>query len=257
MMLYDVSVMKTVAYIGTVALLRDHPEWRGVILAALEEAKTIKSGRFAGTWVLERAKAHGVRWIPNLRKLVAYQILEKEGESTRGGRRSYYSMPDIDAVAQAINDVGAGSGAEPYSAHEITSSGIVRKATIRVPLYTNLAACGNPNESDAHVDDYVEVDSQLVQSGYQYYLVRADGDSMNLAGINNGDLALVRVQNHADVGQKVVACLADGVTIKELQRRGEYTLLVPRSSNPDHKPIVLRDGVEIQGIVAATIPNFS
>src|SRR3989344_260432 len=248
--------MKTAAYIGTVALLRDHPEWRGVIVAALEEAKTIQSGRFAGAWVLERAKAHGVRWIPNLRKLVAYQILDKEGDSTRGGRRSYYSMPDVQSVEQALNDIGVRSTAEPYAAHEITSSGIARKSTVRVPLYANLAACGNPNDSDAHVDDYVEIDSRFVQSGYQYYLVRADGDSMNLAGINSGDLVLVRVQNHADIGQKVVACLTDGVTIKELQRHSEFTLLVPRSSNPEHKPIVLKDNVEIQGVVVATIPAF-
>jgi len=79
------------SYAGTVALLRDHPEWRGVVIAALEESKTIKSEKFAGAWVLERAQKHGVRWIPNLRKLVAYGILEKEGASTRGGRRSYYS----------------------------------------------------------------------------------------------------------------------------------------------------------------------
>lgn len=249
--------MKTAAYIGTVALLREHPEWRGVVIAALEEAKTIQGGRFAGSWVLERAKAHGVRWIPNLKKLVAYQILKKEGDSTRGGRRSYYSMPDLQGVEQAFNDAGARGAVDPYAAHEVTTSGVARKSTVRVPLYANLAACGNPNESDAHVDDYVEIDSRLVQSGQQYYLVRADGDSMNLAGINSGDLVLVRVQNHADVGQKVVACLADGVTIKELQRRGEFTLLVPRSSNPEHKPIVLRDDIDIQGIVAATIPNFS
>jgi len=250
--------MKTAAYIGTEALLRDHPEWRGVVVAALEEAKTVKSGRFAGAWVLEKAKAHGVRWIPNLRKLVAYQILKKEGDSTRGGRRSYYSMPDFEEVELALRDFGTSSvHGDPYAAHEITGSGIARKSTVRVPLYANLAACGNPNDSDAHVDDYVEIDSRFVQSGYQYYLVRADGDSMNLAGINSGDLVLVRVQNHADVGQKVVACLADGVTIKELQRRGEFTMLVPRSTNQEHKPTILHDRVEIQGVVVATIPNFS
>lgn len=244
-------------YVGTVALLRDYPEWRGVVLAALEEAVAIQGDRFAGAWVLERARKHGVRWIPNLRKLVAYGVLEKEGDSTRGGRRSYYAMSDTEGVERALREVGVSTRRDPYAAHEITDAGIARRSTVRVPLYANLASCGNPSESDAHVDDYVEIDSRMIQRGYQYYLVRADGDSMDLAGINNGDLVLVRVQNHADIGQKVIACLADGVTIKELQRSSEFTMLVPRSSNSEHKPIVLRDGVEIQGVVVATIPNFS
>jgi SOS-response transcriptional repressor LexA len=245
------------AYGATVSLLRDHPEWHGVVAAALHEAKTIRGGQFAGAWVLEIAKRHGVLWVPNLRKLVAYGILEKVGESTRGGRRAYYSMPNANEVERALNDIGSVSHANPYSAHEITVEGIARRSTVSVPFYANLASCGAPNMSDAHVDDYKEVDARLTQSGYQYYLVRADGDSMNAVGINSGDTLLVRVQSHADVGQKVVACVDGGVTIKELQRTGEFTRLVPRSTNPEHRPIVMQGDAEIQGVVVATIPNFS
>jgi SOS-response transcriptional repressor LexA len=243
-------------YTGTVTLLRDHPEWRGVVIAALEEAKTIKGGKFAGAWVLERAKRHGVRWVPNLRKLVAYGILEKEGDSTRGGRRSYYSMRDADGVERALNDVSVVSRAEPYAAHEVTDSGIAQKSTMRVPFFANLASCGGPNMSEAHIDQYIDIDTQLAKPGHQYYLVRADGDSMDLAGINSGDLVLVRVQNHAEAGQKVVASLDSGTTIKELQRIGGFFFLLPRSKNSEHKPIVLTDNAEIQGIVVATIPSF-
>ena len=247
---------ETTTYEAVILLLREHPRWRGILMAALEEAKTIQTGRFAGTWVLERAKKHGVNWVPNLRKLVAYGILDKDGYSTRGGRRAYYRMPDIEGVEKALNDVAPSSGGNPYPEHEIVGAGVSRKSTVNVPFYANLASCGGPNMSDAHVESYVDVDTRLAKPGHQYYLVRADGDSMDLAGINNGDLVLVRVQNHADIGQKIVACLAEGVTIKELQRRGEFTVLVPRSSNPEHKPLLLSDDGEIQGIVIATIPNF-
>jgi len=245
------------AYTGTIALLREYPEWRDVVAAALEEAKTIKGGQFAGAWVLEIAKKHGVRWIPNLRKLVAYGILEKVGESTRGGRRAYYSMSDADSVERALNDVRIVDRAEPYASHEVTDSGIAHKSTVRIPFYANLVSCGSPNMSEAHVDDYVEVDTRLAKSGHQYYLVRADGDSMNAAGINSGDLVLVRVQDHADNGQKVIACLDDGAMIKELQRVGDFFFLIPRSTNPEHKPIMLSENARIQGVVVATMPDFS
>ena len=244
------------SYEAVVAMLREHPHWRGVVVAALEEARTIKSDRFAGAWVLERAKKQGVQWVPNLRKLVAYGILTKEGDSTRGGRRAYYSMPDTANVERALNDVAPSVDGIPYAGHEVTGLGIARKASVRVPFFVNLASCGHPNISEAHVDRYVDIDTRLARPGHRYYCVRADGDSMNLAGIHSGDGVLVRVQNHADVGQKVVVCLADGVTIKELQRTGDFTLLVPRSSNPEYKPTVLSEEATIQGVVVAAIPNF-
>ncbi len=243
-------------YEAVIQLFREYPNWMPIVLAAFEEASEVKSSRFAGAWVLERAKKHGVHWVPNLKKLVAYGILQKEGDSSRGGRRAYYSMPDKDGVQKAINEINVKENKDLYSSIEIRDSGIQKRSTVKIPFYINLASCGSPNLSEAHIDDYIEIDSRLVKPGNNYYLVRADGDSMNLAGINNGDFVLVRVQNYADVGQKIVACLDNGVTIKELQRRGDYVVLMPRSDNPKHKPIILSSNPLIQGIVVATIPSF-
>lgn len=244
-------------YLAVVALLRDHPEWLPVLNATLEEAKAIKGTRFSGAWVLNRAKKHGVHWIPNLRKLVSYGIIFKEGETTRGGRRAYYIMPDMNGVEKALEEFGQSKTESPlYPSHEVTDSGISKKPTVRVPILANLASCGSPNACEEHVEDYAEIDTRIAKPGFKYFFVRADGDSMNMAGINSGDLALVRIQNHADIGQKIVACLEDGVTIKELQQQGEFTVLMPRSSNPDNKPIILTANFEIQGVVIATIPGF-
>lgn len=242
-------------YEAVIALLREYPEWKGVVSAALEEAKTIKTGRFAGAWVLERAKNHGVSWVPNLRKLASYGILKKEGESSRGGRRAYYSMPDIEGVEKALFDVPINNSGIPYPTYNITDSGVTYKQTVKVPLFLNLASCGSPNVSDTHIDDYIEVDARQIKTKHQYYVVRADGGSMDLAGINNGDLVLVRLQNYADIGQKVVACVEGGTTIKEYQHTGEYPVLVPRSSDKTHTPIVLSEDAKIQGIVVGTLPN--
>lgn len=242
-------------YQGVIRLLNDHPDWAPVVVAALECAATTKGG-FAGAWVLKIAKRRGVPWIPGLRKLVAYGILVKDGQSTRGGRRAYYIMPDMDGVERALSEMRNARVHAPYQDYEVTDGGISRLERVRVPFFANLASCGGPNMSDAHIDDYFDIDARIATPGGQYYLVRADGDSMNQAGINSGDLVLVRMQNYADIGQKVVVCLSDGVTIKEYQRRGQYTVLVPRSDNPDNKPIVLMDNAEIQGVVVATIPGF-
>ena len=121
-------------------------------------------------------------------------------------------------------------------------------------MYANLASCGEPNLSDAHIDSYVEVDTRLAKPGFDYYLVRADGDSMNLEGISNGDTVLIRHQDHADIGQKVLVNLPDGMTIKELQRDSNGSIvLMPRSTKPEYKPIKLTEpeSLRIQGIVIA------
>ncbi len=247
----------TDAHSATIALLREFPQWRGIVVAALEEANTISSGQFAGKWVLDRAKKHGVTWAPNLRKLVAYGILQKEGESTRGGTRAYYSMPDPVGVEQALKDVAVSSVSEPYATHEVTNTGVARRATATVPFYATLASCGSPNMSEAHIDSYIQIDARLMNPGHDYFLVRAEGDSMDQAGINSGDLLLIRAQDHAEFGQRVLACVDGGVTVKEFQRAGEYAILVPRSTNPENKPIILAENAHIQGVVAAVIPNFS
>lgn len=242
-------------YEGVIALLREHPEWIGIVKASLEEARSIKSGGFAGAWVLNRArKYHGISWVPNLRKLSSYGILEKDGESSRGGRRAYYVMPDPDGVERALSEKSVGTTNSPYPAHDVTDSGIALKNTVKIPLYLNLASCGSPNAADTHVDEYIEVDTRRARPGYQYYVVRADGDSMDLVGINDGDLVLVRSQNYADIGQKVVACVEGGTTIKEYQHTGEYPVLVPRSSNKEHIPVVLSEDAEIQGVIVGTLP---
>jgi DNA-binding PadR family transcriptional regulator len=58
-------------------------------------------GRFAGRWVLQEAG----RWEPGLRVLVSYGLLEKSGESTRGGRRAYYQMSDWREVRHALEEL--------------------------------------------------------------------------------------------------------------------------------------------------------
>ena len=243
-------------YEAAIHLLRDNPDWYPVVLSALEEAKSIPSGRFAGKWVLDKAKRHGVSWIPSLRKLVAYGVLTKEGESTQGGRRAYYSMPDAEGVEKALKEIAPAKSTVPYRGYEVTNSGIAQRETVQVPFFGNLASCGSPNDAETYVEGYKKVKSTLAKPGHKYFIVRADGDSMDMADINNGDFVLVRVQNHADIGQKVVVSLEDGTTIKELQYQGEHLVLMPRSSNPENKIVPLTANAEIQGVVIAVLSSF-
>ena len=43
-------------------------------------------------------------WVPNLRVLGAYGIVQKSG-SSRGGQRAYYRMADLQGVKRALTEL--------------------------------------------------------------------------------------------------------------------------------------------------------
>src|SRR5215470_15481562 len=83
-------------------LASERPEWLPALRAACASARKAESygGEFAGSWVVsELEQLTGQRtWLPGLRTLAVYGLLEKSGVSTRGGRRAYYRMPDRPGV---------------------------------------------------------------------------------------------------------------------------------------------------------------
>lgn len=128
--------------------------------------------------------------------------------------------------------------------------------TVAIPLVGSIS-CGGALLAEENVEAYIPVSTSLVKTGYKYFLLRAIGDSMNEAGIQPGDLVLVRQQNVAENGQKVVALIDDDATLKEFQHKGNVVALVPRSSNPKHKPIILERDFQIQGVIITSISNIN
>ena len=71
---------------------------------------------------------------------------------------------------------------------------------------------------------------------------------MTGAGINEGDLLIVRAQSTANDGDVVIARVDDEATVKRFVRAGEDVVLV--AENPSVPPLRRRAAdVEIQGIV--------
>lgn len=81
------------------ALATDHPDWLDVVQASYFQA--LQTDEFAGAWVLRRLG----RWVPSLRMLAHYGILEKV-DAARGGRRAYYRMTHREDVGSALRELG-------------------------------------------------------------------------------------------------------------------------------------------------------
>lgn len=127
--------------------------------------------------------------------------------------------------------------------------------TVLVPL-VGVVVCGAPILAEENIEAMISVSISLAKPSGKYFLLRAHGDSMNEAGINEGDLILVRQQNIAENGQNIVALIDDEATVKEFQNKGDVVALLPRSYNKKHKPIILDREFQIQGVVVTTIPTI-
>jgi repressor LexA len=147
---------------------------------------------------------------------------------------------------------------------ELVDNGFLKKkedGTFRVirdliPLIGTVT-CGIPLLAEENTEALIPVSVSLAKPGSKYFLLRAKGDSMDKAGIDDGDLILVKHQRSAENGQKIVALIDDEATVKELQRSGAFVTLLPHSNNPSHQPIILTHDFQIQGVVIATIPKVT
>jgi repressor LexA len=127
--------------------------------------------------------------------------------------------------------------------------------TVGIPVVGS-APCGQPMLAEENIETTVPVSVALAKPPHRYFLLRTTGDSMNEKGIQSGNFVLVRQQPDAENGQVVVALIDGEATIKELHKSEGAIVLIPRSSNPKHRPIVLHENFQIQGIVVNVLPNI-
>ncbi len=125
---------------------------------------------------------------------------------------------------------------------------------VLVPLYESVG-CGELMIANTIPEDTIPVRADYMSKGSKYFVLRTTGDSMNQAGINDGDLVLCRKNYHPEVGNKVVALIGDDATIKEYQRENGTVVLKPCSSNPKHKPLRFTSNEEmsVQAVVVRVL----
>src|SRR3989339_1239068 len=115
-----------------------------------------------------------------------------------------------------------------------------------IPL-VGMVACGEPILAIENIEAYIPYD--VPGDPKDYFFLRAIGDSMNLADIDDGDLVLIKKQSTAEDGDMVVALMGDEATIKIFRQSDDHVILEPRSDNSAHKPFYIFEDLQIQGKV--------
>jgi repressor LexA len=124
-----------------------------------------------------------------------------------------------------------------------------------LPVMGRIAA-GTPIEAISEVSHHIAVPGSMLSGQGQHYALEVRGDSMIEAGINDGDIVVIREQSNADNGDIVVA-LVDGqeATLKRFRRmRGMIAL---EAANAAYETRILRDDqVQVQGRLVGLIRSY-
>jgi repressor LexA len=125
-----------------------------------------------------------------------------------------------------------------------------------LPIVGNVRA-GHPEEAIENILGYCATDPAWTRGALCFYL-RVTGDSMIEAGIQDGDLALVRSQSTAENGEIVVALIDGEATLKRLYREAGRIRLQP--ANAALQPIIVEGdrmaGFSTVGKLLKTIRDY-
>jgi len=123
-----------------------------------------------------------------------------------------------------------------------------------VPVVGTIS-CGSLNIAEPDVTEYMKLPEGMISDG-EYFLLRAHGESMINAGIDSGDLVLIRKQNTADSGQIAVVISTEfsdaGGTLKRYYPEPKKHRIRLHPGNDTMKDFYIREGI-VQGVATKVI----
>lgn len=126
---------------------------------------------------------------------------------------------------------------------------------VDLPLMGRIAA-GVPIEAIGDVMNSIGVPGSMIGPRGEHYALEVRGDSMIEAGINDGDIVVIREQLTAENGDIVVALIEDHeATLKRFHRKGKMIAL--EAANPAYETRLYPEHlVRIQGRLVGLIRSY-
>jgi DNA polymerase V len=135
-----------------------------------------------------------------------------------------------------------------------STSEIARQCSF--PLFLCHVAAGFPSPADDYIEGPLDLNEHVIKHPSATYFVRASGDSMNGAGIFNGDLLIVDRSLEPIHGKVVIAEVDGQLTVKRLSKLKDHFSL--QSESASYPPIELQEGNEVVvwGVVTHVLHNL-
>ena len=124
------------------------------------------------------------------------------------------------------------------------------------PLASAVVVAGFPSPADQYAESPLDLNERMVRNPPATFFVRVAGDSMEDAGIFDGDTLVVDKSLEAQNNDVVIASVNGEFTVKFFRRRGAAVSLEP--ANPKYKPIQFSSDMELQvwGVVTGLVRRF-
>lgn len=142
-----------------------------------------------------------------------------------------------------------------YNGQDI-STDVTRKYNIeqtQTPIIGSVP-CGSPQYEEENIEEYVSLPTAIFGKG-DFFILKASGQSMIEAGIDDGDLVVVRKQIEANEGDIVVALVDNQNTLKRYYRDDENRKIILHPENKKMKDIIV-DECYIQGVACNIIKSI-
>ena len=185
--------------------------------------------------------------------------------------KTFFHEREIPSVQEIADHVGLAKSSASRYLSEMEARGLIRKSGSFYGLETKAMqkamknvnelaivgriACGTPILAEENIESYLTISGDFLGAG-DFFALRAKGNSMINAGIDDGDIVIIKKQSAADEGQIVVAMVDDGdCTLKRyfIDRRKKKIRLHPENDNMED---MYYDKVEIQGIAVKIIKDI-
>lgn len=127
---------------------------------------------------------------------------------------------------------------------------------LELPYISSGIKAGFPSPAADFDESKISLDNVLVKNKEATFYAKASGNSMNGAGIDDGDI-LVIDRSLEPKNNKIAVCFIDGeFTVKRIKLENEEVYLMPENSN--YKPIKISEENEliIWGIVTYVIKSL-
>ena len=115
--------------------------------------------------------------------------------------RENISLSSVHRYLKSMSENGMISCENGKIETDVTRKG--SRQIVSIPIVGSVI-CGDPEEEQQHVDGYVNLPESIFGHG-TFFILKARGDSMTDAGINEGDYVVIRRQEDAEKGDIVVA----------------------------------------------------
>ena len=138
-----------------------------------------------------------------------------------------------------------------------TILGPLAEGGVALPLCSFKVPAGFPSPAADHIEQQISLDELLNIRAPHVYLVSIEGDSMQGAGIFDGDLAVVDRSMEPLHGHIVVALLNNDPVCKRLCQQGPEVIL--KSENPRYPSRYVMEGDELSiwGVITFSVRSHA